>query len=223
MVFIRRALLSVLGAAALGAGVSATVSSNHQSDRQPAAAPPTVGKPASSNPPDDNSPVKSTRVPRSTASASGADGPFSVVVQTNSGPISAHVDSISVASNQPVDPPHSTAQEWDTAVWVKESSYPSSASAGTSYVYGHACHHHVCPFTRLKDARVGDRVTVQTSGQPLTYVIRRTGLSPRTASSLPSWAADSAVPDRLVLVTCAFEQGDTSRSNIVVVAQLERS
>jgi cell division protein FtsZ len=35
-----------------------------------------------------------------------------------------------------------------------------AASHGTSYVYGHACHHHVCSFTRLKDTSVGDQVTV---------------------------------------------------------------
>jgi hypothetical protein len=28
------------------------------------------------------------------------------------------------------------------------------------------------------------------------------------------------VPNRLVLITCAFEQGDTSTNNIVVVARL---
>jgi hypothetical protein len=31
------------------------------------------------------------------------------------------------------------------------------------------------------------------------------------------------VPDRLVLVTCAYEQGDTSTNNIVVVARLTTS
>jgi hypothetical protein len=37
---------------------------------------------------------------------------------------------------------------------------------------------------------------------------------------VPSWASDSTVPNRLVLVTCALEQGDISRDNIVVVARL---
>jgi LPXTG-site transpeptidase (sortase) family protein len=146
---------------------------------------------------------------------------FSLVVTTQSGDIAANVDSISVASNEPVDAPHNTAQQWNTAVWVKQSSYPSAASNGTSYVYGHACHHHVCSFTRLKDANLSDRVTVTTPATTLTYRITRIGLSPKTASSLPSWASDSTVPNRLVLVTCAFEQGDTSTDNIVVVAQLQ--
>jgi hypothetical protein len=39
---------------------------------------------------------------------------------------------------------------------------------------------------------------------------------------LPSWASDSTVRNRLVLVTCAFEQGDTSTENIVVVAKLKK-
>jgi LPXTG-site transpeptidase (sortase) family protein len=126
-----------------------------------------------------------------------------------------------VASNQPVDPPHQTAAQWDTAAWVQQSAYPSAHSRGTSYIYGHACHHHECSFTRLKDARVGDRVVAATSRARLTYQIKRTGLSPKSATALPSWAADSTVPNRLVLVTCAYEQGDTSTDNIVVVAQLQ--
>lgn len=222
----RRTLLSVVGIAALAAGISAVVASSHQPDRQSAAARPSVKASATPNvlhPAQRNSPRSSPNASTrsSRPAATGSEGPFSVVIQTSSEPISAQVDSISVASNQPVDPPHSTAKQWDTAVWVKESTYPSGASIGTSYVYGHACHHHVCPFTRLKDAAVGDQVTVQTATQTLRYVIRRSGLSPRTANSLPSWAADSTVPNRLVLVTCAFEKGDTSRDNIVVVAQLE--
>ena len=136
--------------------------------------------------------------------------------------ITANVSSISVSSNQPVDPPHETAQQWNTAVWVKQSTYPSTPGKGTAYVYGHACHYHVCPFTNLRDARTGDQVHVSTSARASTYTIERIGLSPKSASSLPTWAADSTVPDRIVLVTCAYEQGDTSTDNIVVVARLNR-
>ncbi len=138
----------------------------------------------------------------------------------HTGNISAHVDSISVASHESVDPPHETAAEWNTAVWVKQSSYPAAPSKGTSYIYGHACHHHVCPFTSLHNASVGDQVIVTTASGTFTYRIARIGLSARSASSLPSWASDSTVPNRLVLVTCAFEQGDVSTDNIVVVAKL---
>jgi hypothetical protein len=146
---------------------------------------------------------------------------FTLAVTTISGPISADVAPISVASNEPVDPPHGTPAEWNTAVWVKQSAYPSAPSTGTSYIYGHACHYHQCPFTQLKDARIGDLVWVTLpTGVLLTYQIERTGLSPKTASALPAWASDSTVRNRVVLVTCAFEQGDTSTNNIVVVANL---
>jgi LPXTG-site transpeptidase (sortase) family protein len=159
--------------------------------------------------------------PNDTTPATSADRGFSLVVETASGDISANVAPISVASYQPVDTPHRTAKEWNTAGWVKQSAYPSARSNGTSYIYGHACHHHACSFTRLKDVNLGDQITVTTASGTLTYRIARIGLSPKAARSLPSWAFDSTVPNRLVLVTCAFEQGDTSRDNIVVVAQLQ--
>jgi hypothetical protein len=69
-----------------------------------------------------------------------------------------------------------------------------SRSHGTSYVYGHACHHHVCSFTRLKDTSVGDQVTVTTAAATLTYRIARIGLSPKAATSLPSWASTAPCP-----------------------------
>jgi sortase (surface protein transpeptidase) len=150
-------------------------------------------------------------------------GMFSLVVNTRYGNIPAQVGSISVASNEPVEPPHSTAEQWDTAVWVIESSYPSARSKGTTYVYGHACHYHVCPFTNLKVAAVGDLVVVTTPSAVMTYRVNRTGLSSKSARSLPSWASDSTVGDRIVLVTCEFEQGDTSINNIVVAATLSES
>jgi hypothetical protein len=66
----------------------------------------------------------------------------------------------------------------------------------------------------------GDLVRVTLPTGVLTYQIEQTGLSPKTASALPAWASDSTVRNRVVLVTCAFEQGDTSTNNIVVVANL---
>jgi LPXTG-site transpeptidase (sortase) family protein len=158
---------------------------------------------------------------RQTAPRPVSGAAFSLAISTASGPINVAVASISVASNQPVDPPHQTAAQWITAAWVRQSAFPSAHSHGTSYIYGHACDHHQCSFTRLKDARVGDRVVVAAAEARLTYRIERTGLSPKSADALPSWASDSTVPNRLVLVTCAYEQGDSSTENIVVVARLQ--
>lgn len=156
----------------------------------------------------------------STASNPAPPAHFRLTVTMGAQTISTNVAPISVASGQPVDPPHATAAQWNTAAWVEESTYPSAHSAGTTYVYGHACHHHVCPFTSLRDAAVGDQVGITTSRGALIYRIDQIGLSPKSASSLPSWAADSTVGNRVVLVTCAYEQGDTSTHNIVVVAHL---
>jgi LPXTG-site transpeptidase (sortase) family protein len=147
-------------------------------------------------------------------------GIFSLVVKTNQGDLPAAVAPLSVASHQPVDPPHASAKQWDTAAWIVQSAYPASPSSGTTYVYGHACHYHVCPFTNLKQARVGDSIVVTTPTGVLRYSVNRIGRSPKSANSLPAWASDSTVANRLVLVTCEFEQGDTSTNNIIVVARL---
>ncbi|MGZ4543633.1 MAG: sortase domain-containing protein [Mycobacteriaceae bacterium] len=226
MVTTRRLRAAVIVAAAALVVAAATVAlisagADHQHTASPLSgtSPPTPPVAGTAGPRSAATPKTPTK-PTAPPPAASADAVFSLVVTTQSGDIAANVDSISVASNEPVDAPHNTAQQWNTAVWVKQSSYPSAASNGTSYVYGHACHHHVCSFTRLKDAHVGDQVTVTTAAATLTYRIVRIGLSPKNASSLPSWASDSTVPNRLVLVTCAFEQGDTSTDNIVVVAQL---
>jgi hypothetical protein len=55
----------------------------------------------------------------------------------------------------------------------------------------------------------------------LRYRIKQIGLSSKSASSLPWWASDSSVPNRIVLVTCAYEQHDISTNNLVVVAYLD--
>jgi LPXTG-site transpeptidase (sortase) family protein len=151
-----------------------------------------------------------------------SSGGFVLVVTMLSGTITTDVAPISVSSSEPVDPPHQTAEQWNTAAWVEQSTYPSAPSKGTTYVYGHACHYHVCSFTNLKDADVGDQVRVTTAVRASTYTIERIGLSSKSANSLPSWASDSTVPNRIVLVTCAYEQADTSTDNIVVVARLNR-
>ena len=230
MVTTRKLLIAVLvGAAAVLAAASTSTNATERTDRHDAATltpsaahapdlPPTAAATSPSATRNmrarPSQPVRSHKTP-------SAHGAFSIGITTRSGEISAQVDPISVASNEPVDPPHSTPAEWNTAVWVKQSSYPAARSHGTSYVYGHACHYHLCPFTRLKDVTVGDHVTVTTAAGTLTYRIGRVGLSPKTARSLPSWASDSSVPNRLVLVTCAYEQGDTSTDNIVVMARLQ--
>jgi LPXTG-site transpeptidase (sortase) family protein len=168
--------------------------------------------------------------PTGTAQSTAAAAPrpadpagFALVVKTDAGNLPAQVAPMSVASRQLVDPPHDTPQQWDTAAWIVQAAYPAVHSTGTTYIYGHACHHHICPFTDLKQAKLGDPVLVTTATATLTYLIQRIGLSPKSASSLPDWASDSTVKNRLVLVTCEFENGDTSTNNIVIGAHLSSS
>jgi LPXTG-site transpeptidase (sortase) family protein len=215
------------GQGAAGRGVPAAISS--------AASLPDAGRPPATAQPRPRDPTpRPTRSAQQPTSASqprpgqatthepATSRAFTLVVAMGSGAITVNVGSISVASHEPVDPPHDTAEQWNTAAWVEQSTSPSTPGEGTTYVYGHACHHHVCSFTNLKDADVGDQVRVTTAVRASTYTIERIGLSSKSANSLPSWAADSTVPNRIVLVTCAYEQGDTSTDNIVVVARLNR-
>ncbi len=142
------------------------------------------------------------------------------MIKTGTGELPARVAPLSVASHQLVDPPHNTAQQWNTAAWIEQAAYPSAPSTGTTYIYGHACHHHICPFTNLHQARIGDDVVITTPARTLTYTIRRIGLSSKNNNSLPGWAANSTIKNRVVLVTCEYEYGDTSVNNIVIVADL---
>jgi LPXTG-site transpeptidase (sortase) family protein len=183
---------------------------------------PSLSTPARPSPPTGGVPPPNQVPTRTAQRAPLSSGGFTLVVTMRSGTITTDVAPISVASHEPVDPPHDTAEQWNTAAWVEQSTNPSTPGEGTTYVYGHACHHHVCSFTNLKDADVGDQVRVTTAVRASTYTIERIGLSSKSANSLPSWAAESTAPNRIVLVTCAYEQGDTSTDNIVVVARLNR-
>jgi hypothetical protein len=120
----------------------------------------------------------------------------------------------------PIDPP-----AWDQAVWVRYRPLvaPDDTSDGTSYVYGHACHHHVCAFTRLDQVRPGASIVVDAGARSTRYVVTRTSAAypksgPRSLANRTSGVADRSIANRLVLITCAYETGDVSLNNFVVVA-----
>lgn len=120
----------------------------------------------------------------------------------------------------PIDPPH-----WNQAVWVRYRPLvpPTDTARGTSYVYGHACHHHTCSFTDLFHAVPGGSITVTQGGRAVRYRIVRTSAAfpktgPGSLAARRSGVANRSVPHRLVLVTCAYESGDVSLDNFVVVA-----
>ena len=101
---------------------------------------------------------------------------------------------------------------------------PADTTHGTAYLYGHACHHHVCAFTRLHRVDVGGTVTVRHGDTATTYrVTSASAAYPKqgegSLADRRSGVANRAVPNRLVLVTCAYEQGDLSLNNFVVIAR----
>lgn len=120
----------------------------------------------------------------------------------------------------PIDPP-----AWDQPVWARYRPLvpPDDTAHGTSYVYGHACHHHVCAFTRLHRVRAGATVLVKAGSHTTRYVVTRTSADfpktgPHSLAHRTSGVADRSMRNRLVLITCAYEHGDVSLNNFLVVA-----
>lgn len=112
-----------------------------------------------------------------------------------------------------MDPP-----AWNRAVWETQSVQPGYPSSGTSAIYGHACHHHDCSFDRLISVRKGDMVTLTTPKGVLTYRVNQPVQYPKEGNA--SLSSKQSVPNELMLVTCAYEQGDESLNNLVVTATL---
>lgn len=159
--------------------------------------------------------------PSPTASRSPGPSPlFRLVIHTMAQLIDVPVAPLSVASHQPVDPPHNTTQQWNTAAWIIQSTNPTQPSEGTAYIYGHACQGMRCAFDDLVDARIGDTVRISTDTTTLTYRVDRIGIGPKTATALPDWAANSTVPNRIVLVTCQYQPDGSSPNNLIVIAHL---
>jgi hypothetical protein len=181
-------------------------------------APPTTNHPRGQSPDHPRRARAHASAPARTAHR--PSGPFRLLVHTAAATINVPVAPFTVASHQIVDPPHDTMRQWNTAAWIAQSTYPAEPGRGTAYIYGHACQYIVCSFNDLIDARVGDTAQITTRTAELIYRVDRIGLGPKTASSLPVWAADSTVPNRIVLVTCAYETNGASPNNLIVVAHL---
>jgi LPXTG-site transpeptidase (sortase) family protein len=218
---VRKFLIAGVVAVAVGAAATTIVGGrDSQGVEAPSFSVPTLSTGAPSPAGTGSKAVSSPAAPIPTVPPVAGGPPLELVVDTRLGRLPAHVVGMDVKSGEPVDPPHDTAQEWLTAVWIRASPYPASPSSGTTYIYGHACLHHVCPFTKLGATEVGDFIHVTTTRGELTYRVTAIGLSPKSATYLPTWARDIRVRNRLVLVTCAFERDSHSVNNIVVVAKL---
>lgn len=136
-----------------------------------------------------------------------------------------------VPSYAMVTPPEPAGHNWcDTSVRIKASAYPSSPSTGTTYVYGHACAHHVCPFTDIRllpgggySVQPGDQVVAETSTGVLTLRVCRVYSSPKDGPFKEPNCGGQSID--LVIIACEYEPGTTydNGMNVVVAATLVAS
>ena len=114
--------------------------------------------------------------------------------------------------------------DWsDTSRWIRNAAYPTAPPTGVTYVYGHACRVHVCPFTPVKETsagytvRAGDTVTVDTGATLLSYRVCAVAASPK-AGPAKQPACGSRVD--LDIVTCQYDASGASTENIIIAATL---
>jgi hypothetical protein len=110
-------------------------------------------------------------------------------------------------------------------VWIRNASYPASPAAGTTYIYGHACRYHICPFSAVQQnsdggytVQPGDTAVITTPTESLTYQVCAVGKSPKQGGDAIQPACGRTVD--LDIVTCGYAADDTSTENIIIAATL---
>lgn len=211
----RRGALAAGGVLAAVAAVVAflATSGGEPFDRaQPGSpAPTTQGQPASPAAGSrGTSAVPAGRPERIRIPAIGVDAPVAGVVSTHD------------RRGWTINPPEQTLAELRQAYWWSEHAPPADPSAGTSYIYGHACTRVACTFNDLRELAPRDLITVTTARGVLNY--RVVGAPVRLAKT-PAGIGSSSIYDygvvnRLVLITCGYTPDGASPLNWVVIAQL---
>lgn len=134
--------------------------------------------------------------------------------------------------------PSNTHNWCATSVWLANAKngwvYPSSPSRGITWVALHACHYNQCPFSFVRclthcnqasDAHKtfsvadGEQIVLTTPTGVLTYRVCGVGTSPKYSNDALQ-VPTCTTPIDLVVGDCEYEQGDTSRYNIVIAATL---
>jgi hypothetical protein len=124
-----------------------------------------------------------------------------------------------------ITPPEATWADLQSAFWWSEPAYsvlPGAPSAGTTFVFMHACLQVTCAGNELKHLRAGDIVRLTTAAGTLTYTVRRTL---RLDKSVGGIGANKMVysyghRNELRLVTCGYAPDGTSPFNWAVLADL---
>ncbi len=219
-----------------------------QSD-SPAPEPPattTQSDSATTEPSTSSPPAVTVTVPRTSAPA--PDGPevFTIVLTTRQvGTLSAVVSPMTVSADAAiVNPPEPAGCPWagpgdvenhgdvpagcdwsDTSIWVRNASFPTSPAKGITYVYGHACRSHICPFSAVQETpgggytvQPGDVAVITTSAATLTYRVCAVASSPKHGGPAVQPSCPSTVD--LDIITCGYGPNDVSTKNIVIAATL---
>ncbi|MGH8862629.1 MAG: hypothetical protein ACRDVG_15585, partial [Jatrophihabitantaceae bacterium] len=124
-----------------------------------------------------------------------------------------------------ITPPEATWSDLQSVYWWSERAYsalPGEPSAGTTFVYMHACSHVVCAGNQLHLLSPGETITMTTATGTLTYTVQRTVLldkSPRGVGASKLVYSYGRV-GALRLVTCGYAPDGTSPYNWAVLAVL---
>jgi hypothetical protein len=257
----RRASSAIAGAVVLvvlGAvtGCSPAAPSHHLSYSPASIA---ASTPATSDAPSTALPDSSTSQPATTSSASTTPTPsqatassvvplpddtssFSIQLEPQRigpsaiqcpGPI--EVGQIVAQSNEEVTPPEPKKTNWcDTTVRVVASAYPTVPSTGTTYIYGHSCLQHTCPFSDIActancttpnptfSVESGDHLVIKTPNGTLTEEVCGIGFSPKGEhGTLIIPPCKGGIPDTVV-TTCDNENG-LDNENVVTSARVVSS
>lgn len=116
--------------------------------------------------------------------------------------------------------------DWtDTSVWIENAAYPRSPPSGTTYIYGHACLYHICPFSAVKQTSdglytvgPGDSIMITTRAGTLAYLVCAVAASPK-AGPAQQPVCNGGVD--LDIITCRFDTSGTSLDNIIIAATLD--
>ncbi len=116
--------------------------------------------------------------------------------------------------------------DWSqTSIWVRNAAYPTAPAGGITYIYGHACRSHICPFSPVQETsgggytvQPGDTAVITTPTETLTYRVCAVASSPKHGGPAIQPTCPSTVD--LDIITCGYGPNDTSDKNIIISATL---
>jgi hypothetical protein len=125
-----------------------------------------------------------------------------------------------VILDAPVDPIHVDVPVIDPPIWGRavfwtDSTRPHSPSRGTTLIYGHACLHHVCPFTDLHAAQPGDEIVLGTPRGQFTYTVEAVRHQPKAGMGNYSFGNYD-----IGLITCVLPDEGSIDDNRIVLGKL---